>query len=473
MSYEEEQKRLKHLWEGFGASSDDDDDDLFIGSNSDGEDGMQEEVGIAGRGGEHPIEETEYAEEGTVHAEEELENAISDSDTEYGERERESTTDDSRNGADSNRDGNRYFLDKNKSKWAKFPNRRNVRTRSENIVIHLPGVKGIARQKKTAIDCWLLFFTEDMLDDIVRYTNVKLGNKATKYNTSHQYLVKETDKMEIKAVMGLLYLTGLYKAHRQNMSDLWNTDESGIELFRTTMSLQRFYILLQSLRFDNKHNRDQRKEIDKLAPIIGIFEKFVDNCKIHYSPSEYLTVDEKLEPFRGRVSFLQYMPKKPAKYGLKVFALVDAKTYYCLNMEVYVGTQPDGPYRQSNSPEDIVERLIEPVSGTKRNITFDNWFTSYPLMMNLLERHKLTSVGTVRKNKRQIPAVFLNITTREPRSSVFAFRENITAVSYVPKKSRNVILFSTLHHDDAIIDESGDKKLPEIIHFYNSTRHIG
>ncbi|GLV44536.1 hypothetical protein CBL_12117 [Carabus blaptoides fortunei] len=85
-------------------------------------------------------------------------------------------------------------------------------------------------------------------------------------------------------------------------------------------------------------------------------------------------------------------------------------------MEVYVGTQPEGPFRKSNKSQDIVESLIQPVSGTKRNITFDNWFTSYALMINLLQRHRLTSVGTLGKNKRQMPSAFL-----------FAFKEDITA----------------------------------------------
>ncbi|KAJ8971354.1 hypothetical protein NQ317_002961 [Molorchus minor] len=140
-------------------------------------------------------------------------------------------------------------------------------------------------------------------------------------------------------------------------------------------------------------NRAERKKIDKLAAIRGVFEHFVDNCKAYYTPSEYLTIDEKLEPFRCRVSFLQYIPNKPAKYGLKVFALVDAKTCYSLNMEVYVGTQQQGPFRKSNSPQDIVERLILPVSGTKRNITFDNYI-NYNLMINLLNVHFLVLIIT-------------------------------------------------------------------------------
>ena len=38
-------------------------------------------------------------------------------------------------------------------------------------------------------------------------------------------------------------------------------------------------------------------------------------------------------------------------------------------MEVYVGLQPDGPYRASNSPGDVVERLCSQILQTGRNIT--------------------------------------------------------------------------------------------------------
>ncbi|KAK9745711.1 Transposase IS4 [Popillia japonica] len=57
-------------------------------------------------------------------------------------------------------------------------------------------------------------------------------------------------------------------------------------------------------------------------------------------------------------------------------------------------TQPDDPFRISNKPEDILLRLIEPISGSGRNITFDNWFTSYNLMIKLLGNHNLTYQGS-------------------------------------------------------------------------------
>ena len=55
---------------------------------------------------------------------------------------------------------------------------------------------------------------------------------------------------------------------------------------------------------------------------------------------------------------------------------------------------------------------------------------------------------------------------------MFGFGDNVTLVSYVPqtKQKKNVVLFSSMHHDDKIDPESGDMKKPEIITFYNSTK---
>ncbi|XP_039276756.1 piggyBac transposable element-derived protein 4-like [Nilaparvata lugens] len=57
-----------------------------------------------------------------------------------------------------------------------------------------------------------------------------------------------------------------------------------------------------------------------------------------------------------------------------------------------------------------------------------------------------------------------------PYTSMFGFHNGKTLVSYIPKKSRNVLLVSSLHEDNAIDDDSGEKKKPEVITFYNSTK---
>ncbi|XP_066946066.1 piggyBac transposable element-derived protein 4-like [Macrobrachium rosenbergii] len=202
---------------------------------------------------------------------------------------------------------------------------------------------------------------------------------------------------------------------------------------------------------------------------------FVENCKKNYTPSEFVTIDEMLVAFRGHSPFRQYIPGKPAKYGIKTHALCDAKTFYVCNMEIYAGTQPDGPFKadkQNNPSQAVVTRLISDISGSATNVTFDNWYTSYPRVESLLRDHNLTAVGTLRKNKREIPPEFLVIKNRPPVDSMFGFGDNLTLVSYIPKsrnKKKNVVLVSSMHHDAKIDEATGDKK-PEIITFYNSTK---
>ena len=92
------------------------------------------------------------------------------------------------------------------------------------------------------------------------------------------------------------------------------------------------------------------------------------------------------------------MPKKPARYGIKIFALVDSRTFYTFNMEIYADQQPDGPYKQDNGSCEIAKRMLAPLHNSGRNVTTDNWYTSYELAKDLL-KHKISIVGTIRKTK--------------------------------------------------------------------------
>lgn len=115
---------------------------------------------------------------------------------------------------------------------------------------------------------------------------------------------------------------------------------------------------------------------------------------------------------------------------------------YTINLEIYTGTQPYGPYSLSNSPGDIVKHLSEVVKGTYRNITMDNWFSSFPLASDLNKNFKLTMLGTLKKNKRETPPDLFDIKDRNEKSSLFAFH-NAILVSFIPKKKK--MYFSFLH----------------------------
>nr|CAI5855201.1 unnamed protein product [Callosobruchus analis] len=233
------------------------------------------------------------------------------------------------------------------------------------------------------------------------------------------------------------------------------------------MSQRRFRFLLRVIRFDDKRTRVERSELDKLAPVREVFELLTENCKQSYAVGEYVTLDEMLFAFRGRCSFRVYIPNKPKKYGIKVFATVDSRTFYTSHLEIYAGVQPDGPYRLDNSTEAVTLRMCQHLSGTGRNITMDRWFTGCSVVNKLLTQHRLTVVGTIKTNKREIPSIMTNVKGRPLQSSVFAFGDKSTLVSYVPRKGKNVLLISSMHKSDEV-DERSQK--PEINLFYNTMK---
>ena len=51
------------------------------------------------------------------------------------------------------------------------------------------------------------------------------------------------------------------------------------------------------------------------------------NFSKFYNPAENLAVDEVIVPFKGRVIFKQYIPKKRKCFGIKMFKLCDSNGY--------------------------------------------------------------------------------------------------------------------------------------------------
>ncbi|KAM4584694.1 piggyBac transposable element-derived protein 4-like [Odontesthes bonariensis] len=137
---------------------------------------------------------------------------------------------------------------------------------------------------------------------------------------------------------------------------------------------------------------------------------------------------------------------------------------YAWNLQVYIG-KPDGGAPESNQGMRVVLDMSQGLSG--HNITCDNFFTSHKLGQELLKK-KLTMVGTIRKNKSELPPQLLTTKNRPVKSSMFAYTAYTSLVSYVPKKDKNVVLMSTLHGDERICDQEHHK--PEIIMDYNATK---
>ncbi|XP_046872053.1 piggyBac transposable element-derived protein 4-like, partial [Hypomesus transpacificus] len=308
------------------------------------------------------------------------------------------------------------------------------------------------------VSAFLLFVTPQIetviLDETNREGYLKRGEEW-----------KAMDASDLRAYIGLLILAGVYKSRGEAAASLWDA-QSGRAIFRATMQLKVFYTYSTSIRFDDRGTRAARRATDKLAAIREVWDMWVERLPRLYDPGPEVTVDEQLVAFRGRCPFRQYMPSKPAKYGIKSWVTCDAKSSYATKMQVYTGKSSDGAPERSQG----MCVVLDMTDGLKdRNVTCDNFFTSYDLGRELMATRNMTMVGTVRKNRSELPSELLTTTNRRRvLSSLFAFTPTTTLVSYLAKKNKNVLLMSTRHTNDEISDRNDGK--PTIVLDYNRNK---
>ncbi|KAG5865745.1 hypothetical protein JTB14_024140 [Gonioctena quinquepunctata] len=156
--------------------------------------------------------------------------------------------------------------------WKIHDNVKYSRTKTQNLITKLAGVKPRAKNARSVCETWNMIITDQMIEDIVTFTNIYLQRIRNKYSRRRDVL--DTDFDEIRAMFGILYMAGVLESNHTSLADLWNTDSTAPEFFRMVMSKDRFYLLLRALRFDDLRTKVERKKWDKLAPIRQVFDMF-------------------------------------------------------------------------------------------------------------------------------------------------------------------------------------------------------
>lgn len=248
------------------------------------------------------------------------------------------------------------------------------------------------------------------------------------------------NRQEMEAFIGLLLLLGAFRAKYREVNELWSLRD-GFSACRATMTMERFLQIKRVLRCDDPLRRNRE---DPLAPIRYVHESFNAKLRKAYIPCEWLTIDEQLLEFHGRVKMKQYISSKPGKFGLKLFWICDAESSYALNSVIYVGEGTLNPGEKVTAKA-VTMHLMEPFLDSGRHLTGDNWFSSVELAHEL-EHRRTTYIGTIRKNNRSVPKVALE--TRERRrkdTRVFYDETGLALVSFWDKGSSPVLLIDTLH----------------------------
>ena len=180
------------------------------------------------------------------------------------------------------------------------------------------------------------------------------------------------------------------------------------------------------------------------------------------------------------MSFRQYNPNKPAKFGL-LYKSVNATRYpYTFIMHPYAGKPKEEPtehYVTGTEPivRYLMEGMLEHMNLQGRNVSMDRLYTSITLAEWLFSK-RITMVGTMMANRKGIPPAFKSTEGRSEFSYKVLWNtaeKNMSLHSYVVRTKstgpRNVLLLTTMKPILGVTKDDGKKK-PAICKLYDYTK---
>ena len=88
------------------------------------------------------------------------------------------------------------------------------------------------------------------------------------------------------------------------------------------MSQDRFLLILRYLHLVDSTQQKKREEgYDILYKVRTLIDHLAAVFPKYYRPGRNVSIDEMMIGTRCRISFLQYIPKKPTQFGIKVWVL--------------------------------------------------------------------------------------------------------------------------------------------------------
>ena len=269
------------------------------------------------------------------------------------------------------------------STWKKKP----LAAVKEKCVPFSGSVFTVEDDVKLPIEYFRAIFDQALFDQIVSQSNLY----AIQNNPSKPLGLTGA---ELEQFVGILFMMSIVRMPRARM--YWSAG-TRYEKVASVMPLRRFETVKRNIHCNDNAARKQdcTDKLYKLRPVVeSLLSKFNP-----ITPEEKLSIDEQVVPFKGSSSIKMYNPKKPKKWGYKIYVLsgVSGMVY---NFEVHTGkidACPNQPDLQASG--NIVLRLLQPIArNVWHKVYFDNWFTS-PKLLVTLHKQGIACLGTVRINR--------------------------------------------------------------------------
>ena len=262
------------------------------------------------------------------------------------------------------------YVDKNGQRW--YSEGPVQRRRDSANILRSSGGPTSTSVKDTKMETWQLFWSDDLLQKVLTYSQMKAGELG---------LPIRFTMASLKAYIAILYFRGANQDNKIPIDELWSEQYS--TFYRTVMSRNLFKLWNRCLRFDDVSLREDRKKTDTYAAMREVWEEWNSRLKLFFEPTSCVCVDEQLVASRCRSPHRIYNPSKPGKFGELIRWCSDANDRYFLNGSPLTKRPEDRDalilHKEENKAKRLVTNLVAPYLDRGLNVTGDRFFTSLEL----------------------------------------------------------------------------------------------
>ena len=229
---------------------------------------------------------------------------------------------------------------------------------------------------------------------------LKIESERYAAQNGRQFQISEE---EFCAFLGVNLLMGINKF--PTMKSYWSADE-GLRnsLTQKAMTRARFLEILQNIHFADNHKAlppKESEEYDHAWKLRPLFDHLGKHFQDMLQPEAHQSIDEHMCKFKGKIIMRQYMKNKPIKWAFKFWFRCGAKSGYLYEFDMYLGKKVNTEF---DLGEFVVLSLCQKLKDTHCFVFFSNFFTSPALLVKVLEMG-IYATGTVRANRKNIPVL--------------------------------------------------------------------
>ena len=109
--------------------------------------------------------------------------------------------------------------------------------------------------------------------------------------------------------------------------------------FSSIMKRDQFSLIMRFLHLNDSTGYIPKGQpgYDPLYKLRPFVDPLIANFRVAFTLGCEVSLDEGMIGYKGRLWFVQYMPKKPTKWGMKAFVLADSVTGYTNHWRLYAG----------------------------------------------------------------------------------------------------------------------------------------